>query len=348
MPRRPAVRAQALPVGPAGSLNVLIVGKDARALDPGLDKGTVRIKREERSHADVIVVCHINFDRPAVSLIAVPRDLLVQIPGITHAASATDFNNMEKANHTYAIGGDRLLRRTLEELLGITLHRSVAFDFDSFRMVFDLLRPFIGVMSIRGRVLAERETALQFARQRNGLPFDDVDRCRHAVTIIREIVSRTWWLANTRLGDQVVRRLLAVVGPDTDLTAAEIDEIAGRLRRAGFTPGSARSAVLVGYGADVTLSRYRMTLSCYLPVYGEIEKQARAFLRDEPGVAALDFMTQQQFRVPSYLDASYVLPEQVDSAPQLPFDTTGMDSATLATRLKELSRTDSLPRDSGR
>ncbi len=325
----------ALPTGPTGSLNILIVGKDARALNPSEDRGTIRIRREERSHSDIIIIGHINFDRPAVNLVAVPRDLLVEVPGITRAASAVDFANMEKVNHTYAIGGDQLLRRTLEHLLGIAIHRSIAFDFDSFRIVYDLLRSFVGVLDVRGRRLADREAALKLARQRNNLPFDDVDRCRNAVTLVKQIICRTWWLANTRLGDGLLRRVLAVLGPDTDLTGPEVNQIAGQLRRAGFQPAAIRPAVLVGYGADVTLNRYGMTLSCYLPVYREIEKQARAFLHDEAELDALDFMTQQNFSVPAYVTADHVLPVS-DSGDRLPFDTTGMDSATLATRLAEL------------
>ncbi|MEO0078721.1 MAG: LCP family protein [candidate division WOR-3 bacterium] len=326
-------RTDALPTGPTGTMNILIVGKDARALNPSEDRGTVRIRREQRSHADIIIICHINFDRPAVNLVAVPRDLLVEVPGITRAASAVDFTNMEKINHTYAIGGDRLLRRTLEQLLGITIHRSIAFDFDSFRIVYDLLRPFVGVLDVRGRQLADREAALKLARQRNNLPYDDVDRCRNAVTLVKQIICRTWWLANTRLGDGLLRRILAVLGPDTDLTGREINQIAGQLHRARFRPAAIREAVLVGYGADVTMNRYGMTLSCYLPVYREIEKQARVFLHDQADVDALDFMTQQNFPVPVYATANYVLPI-VDSA-ALPSDTTGMDSA-LAKRWAEI------------
>ncbi|MBM3322232.1 hypothetical protein FJY69_01945 [candidate division WOR-3 bacterium] len=335
LPRHRPPGAEVRPAGPAGGLNVLIVGKDARALNPAEDKGTSRIKRQERAHADIIIIAHINVDRPAVSLVAVPRDLLVEVPGITRAGSPTDFTNMEKVNHAYAIGGERLLRRTLERLLGIPIHRTVAFDFDSFRIVFDLLRPFVGMLEIHGRRLAGREDALRFARQRNNLPFDDVDRCRNAVTLVREVIRRTWWLADTRLGDGLLRRVLAVVGPDADLTGDEVSQVAGRLRQARFNPAAVRLAVLVGYGADVTLSRYGMTLSCYLPVYREIEKQARAFLRDEAATGALDFMTQQHFSVPAYVEAGHLLPA-TDSAAALPFDATGMDSATLATRLAEL------------
>jgi len=109
------------------------------------------------------------------------------------------------------------------------------------------------------------------------------------------------------------------------------------LRRAGFSPAKTETAVLVGEGADVTLARYSQTMSCYLPAYGEIEKQAARFLMDKKDVDAISFMTQEKFRAPGYLFENYVTPtDSADSLTPLPFDTTGMDAQLKSTRLKEL------------
>jgi hypothetical protein len=324
---------------PTGSVNILIIGKDARAVGPVLNEGRQRNRREEQSHSDIIIICHVDFGVPSVSLVAIPRDLLVEVPGITAATSNTDFTHMEKITHTYAIGGDKLLRKTVTHLLGIPIHRSIAFDFDTFRMAFDVLRPFVGVLRIGGVNLTERDQALKFARKRYGLKYDDADRCRNAVTLIRGVMIKTWWLAGTRLGDAILGRMLAIVGKDTDLTADEIHEVADGLRRAGFSPAWTKTAVLVAEGADVTLARYNQTLSCYLPAYGEIEKQVDRFLLDKKDVQALDFMTQEPFRAPGYLFSNYVVPtDSTDSIAPLPFDTAGMDTQVKSTRLKELSK----------
>jgi len=332
-PRPRCVVTTALEPTPTGSVNILLIGKDARALGPVVNEGRQRNPREAQSHSDIVIVCHVNFEVPSLSFVAIPRDLLVEVPGHTAAASNTDFSRMEKLAHTYAIGGDSLLRRVVANLLGIPIHRSIAFDFDTFRMAFDVLRPFVGRLRVGDASLTEREQALQFARKRRGLEFDDVDRCRNAVSFVRSVVARTWWLGGTRLGNIVAGRLLAIVGEDTDLTLDEAHQLADGLRRAGFSPVRTETAVMVGEGADVTLTRYGMTLSCYLPVYGEIERQVERFLLDKSDVPALDFMTQQKFRAPGYLFEDYATP--VDS---LPFDTAGMDSQLKATRLKELSK----------
>jgi hypothetical protein len=378
-PRRRRAVPTTLQPTPTGVVNILIIGKDARAVGPVMNEGRQRNKREEQSHSDIIIICHINFggrrdmtessgdsDRapsravpalPSVSLVAIPRDLLVEVPGITTSAeSNTDFTHMEKITHVYAIGGDKLLRKTITNLLGIPIHRSIAFDFDTFRMAFDILRPFIGALSIGGVNLTERDQALMFARKRYGLKYDDADRCRNALSLVRGVMMRTWRLGGTRLGDMLISRVLAIVGEDTDLTGDEVHQVIDGLRRAGFGPVRTETAVLVSEGADVTLTRYNQTLSCYLPIYGEIEKQVDRYLLDKKDVQALDFMTQEPFRVPYYADSNYVTAvDSTDTVAPLPFDTTGMDTQLKSTRLKELGAvrkekpaTDSAAADSAR
>lgn len=340
--------ASTLEPSPTGTLNILIIGKDARAVGPVRNDGRQRNVRETESHSDIIIICHINFSRPRLNLVAIPRDLLVEVPGVTHAASNTDFTNMEKITHTYAIGGEKLLRRTVESTLGITIQRYIAFDFDSFRMAFDVLRPFVGALRVGKVTLSERDQALKFARKRYGLQFDDADRCRNAVGLIRAVIGKTWWLANTRLGDMLINKLLGIVGTDTDLTADEIDAVASGLRRSGLSPARIRTAVLVSSGAEVTLNRYHQTLSCYLPVYTEIQKQVDFFLLDKDEVKALDFMTQQPFRVPGYFEYNYVT--MMDSGPVLEFETTGLDSKRMETKSLELEqlKNEKAPADTGR
>ncbi len=289
------------------SVNILIIGKDARAIGPVKNEGKQRQKREEASHSDIMIIAHLNLENGRLNLVALPRDMLVEVPGVTAADSALDFNRMEKLTHVHAIGGVRLLRRTIGQLLGITVHRVIAFDFDTFRMTFGVLAPFIGRLRIAGVTLSNRQEALMFARRRQGLAEDDLDRCRNALLFIRAVLSRTWWLANTRLGTVILKQVLQVVGPDTDLTGDEVEALAAGLNRAGFTPARIRTAVLAGQGADVTLLRYDAVLSCYLPAYGEIRRQVARYLLDQDTVKTVALMTHEKFRAPDYLFGNYVL-----------------------------------------
>ncbi|MEO0080496.1 MAG: LCP family protein [candidate division WOR-3 bacterium] len=321
---------------PTGVMNILIIGRDARALNPSQDCGTSRIPREKVSRADIIVICHINFDLSRVTLVAIPRDLLVEVPGSTHATAKTDFHNLEKINAAFAIGGPKLLMATIEKLLGIKLHRFIIFDFDSFRMIFRALRPFIGALEVSGVLLTDPDQALKFARRRNGLPYDDLDRCRNAVGLIKAMAIRAWRFAGTRVGDWLLARVFSIVGPDTDLTQDEVKRLADALLGTRFSPKEIEMAVLVSEGRMVWMNRYGMRLSCNLPHFEEIEKQADYYLRDRLDIRTLSFMTQEAYRWPWYLATDYDSIPRPDttSASMLPIP--AEESEPFRTRLLEL------------
>ncbi len=304
--------------GPGGEINILIIGKDARALNPALDRGgATRIPREKTAHADVVIVCHINLASNWVNFVTLPRDLLVVVPGVTTAQSPTDFSRMEKLTHTHAIGGEPLLRRTVENLLGIKIHRFIAFDFDTFRMVFRLLRSFIPPIRLGKQKLADPNQALKFVRQRYGLTYDDLDRCRNTLNFINTIIRASWRFTNTRVGEMIIKQVFNIIGDDTDLTPADVAQLINELHHRQFTPQRVRMAVLVSEGRPVTLDRYAMTLSCYLPIYPEIEKQVEFFLKDNERIQALDFMTQQPYFSPDYMAVDYdILPSPVTDTTQ--------------------------------
>jgi len=329
IPRPPRLEPTTLLPGPEGAINIIFIGKDARALDPSQDQGgRTRIPREKTAHSDVVIVCHINLSLNRVTLFALPRDLLVIAPGITTATSRTDFNRMEKLTHTFAIGGEPLLRRTIENLLGIKVQRFIALDFDTFRMLFRTLARFIGPVSIGSVRLTDPDQALKFVRRRNGLRYDDLDRCRNSLNLIKTVSCRLWSFVDTRLGDLLLDRLFTIIGKDTDLTPSEVKGLLSRLRQQGFNPDQIRLAVLVSEGRPVTLDRYEMTLSCYLPIYPEMEKQIARYLNDRDEIEALDFMTQQNYPWPEYLNVEY------DLLPDYRFDS--LERQRLVKRLLEL------------
>ncbi|MEO0070400.1 MAG: LCP family protein [candidate division WOR-3 bacterium] len=328
-PRQKRIRATTLLPGPGGEINILLIGKDARALNPSLDKGGItRIPREEVAHSDIVIIAHININLNRVTLFAIPRDLLVIVPKVTSAGSRTDFNKMEKLTHTFAIGGEPLLRRTLENLLGIKIHRFIALDFDTFRMLIRTLINYIGPVKLNQTHLTDPDQALKFVRQRNNLPYDDLDRCRNSLNLIKTISSRIWPLADTRLGDILIHRFFDIIGTDTDMTPDEAKGLISSLRQMGFKPEKIQLAVMVSEGRPVTLDRYAMTLSCYLPIYPEMEKQIKHYLHDQDDIPALDFMTQQKYSWPDYMTIEY------DLLPDYHFDS--LERQRLVKKLLEL------------
>src|SRR5574337_1057300 len=105
-------------------VNILLLGRD-----------TARGSNSYRT--DVIIVVSINKKTNSVTLLTIPRDLYVYIPGWT-------MNRINTASlHGDAIGypggGVALLEQTILYNLGIPIHGWARIDFDGFKEVVDLL-----------------------------------------------------------------------------------------------------------------------------------------------------------------------------------------------------------------
>jgi len=95
---------------PFGTGRAVLLGSDARA--------------EEVSRADTIMLAKANG-----GLLAVPRDTLVEIPGLGE----------DKVNAAFANGGSELTVETLENLMGLPVENYVVLDFGGTREIVDAL-----------------------------------------------------------------------------------------------------------------------------------------------------------------------------------------------------------------
>lgn len=96
--------------------NILLLGLDQLGNEP--------------ARADMIMVMSINEDTNSVSLISIPRDSRVEIPGKGH----------DKLNHVMSYkGGTSLMKSTVEELLGVPLQHYVFTNFNGFASLVDIL-----------------------------------------------------------------------------------------------------------------------------------------------------------------------------------------------------------------
>lgn len=92
---------------------MLLIGIDARG--------------EEHARSDSLFVAVVHPEEQRLSLIPIPRDLYVNVDG----------HGMEKVNHAMFFGGVPLLKKTLEDYLGIPMQRYITVDFEGFRRIID-------------------------------------------------------------------------------------------------------------------------------------------------------------------------------------------------------------------
>lgn len=223
-------------------LNVLLLGIDTRDDDP------------ETFNSDTVIVVSIDPVRKTAAMLSIPRDTLVDIPGV----------GKDKVNSAIAhSGGDprkgaELARRTVERFLDIPIHSYAIIDFDAFRatidtvggVLVDVRRPLrdeeyptadAGIARVEFRAgpqILDGESALEFARSRHDS--NDFSRARRQQQVIFGL-----------------RQRMALAGL---LRVPSVMERVGPLVRTNFDPGNvlplARTALSIGTGeihSDVLL-----------------------------------------------------------------------------------------------
>jgi polyisoprenyl-teichoic acid--peptidoglycan teichoic acid transferase len=98
--------------------NILIVGSDKRASEPG-DPG----------RSDTTMLLRLDPDRETIALMSIPRDLKVEIP---------EFGT-EKFNAAYAYGGPKLTLQVVKELTGLQINHVVNVDYLGFVRAVDAI-----------------------------------------------------------------------------------------------------------------------------------------------------------------------------------------------------------------
>ena len=119
---QPTIDSQILNNGQE-SVNFLLIGSDKRS-------GT-------SFRTDTMVVAILRPNDGQVSLISIPRDLWVSIPGWDNNRINTAYQHGISAD--YPGGGPGLLKDTIQYNLGIRIDHTAMVDFDGFRQIVDTL-----------------------------------------------------------------------------------------------------------------------------------------------------------------------------------------------------------------
>jgi LCP family protein required for cell wall assembly len=154
-------------------VNILIVGKDQRG--------------DEVSRGDTLQLYHFNPNSLTVSLLSIPRDTLVNIPG----------HGMDKITHAYAYGGIDLTKRTVSEFLSVPIDHTVEINFMGFKSIIDKIGGITidvekdctrdGVTIKKGVQRLDGSLALIYVRDRFD-PMGDIERVKRQQKFLRALV----------------------------------------------------------------------------------------------------------------------------------------------------------------
>ncbi len=162
---------------PQEPVTILILGRDTR--DTENDKG----------RADTIMLLYLDPEEITGSLLSIPRDTLVEIPGYGE----------DKINHAYAYGGEELTIKTVSSFLDAEINHYVTLDFEGFVRLIDALggvditidRPLVdpksGANFSPGDHHFTGEQALSYTRSR-ATELGDIGRIQRQQQLFRELL----------------------------------------------------------------------------------------------------------------------------------------------------------------
>ena len=106
---------------------ILLIGSDKRSKN-AIDVRTGAYA-ESKPNSDTMILMRLDPSQGATALMSLPRDLKVHIPGY----------DTEKLNAAYALGGARLLVKTIKSITGIHINHVINVDFHGFSKAVNAL-----------------------------------------------------------------------------------------------------------------------------------------------------------------------------------------------------------------
>ncbi|MGH3875775.1 MAG: LCP family protein [Actinophytocola sp.] len=172
----------------AAGTNWLIVGSDSREGLSQEEKDKLITGDTEGKRTDTMLIAHLPDNDTPATLMSLPRDLNVEVPG----------NGVNKINAAFSIGGPKLLVQTIEQATGLRIDHYAEINFAGFANMVDAVGGVeinipktikdnaTGVTIKAGPQTLDGAQALAFVRTRKSAatPRSDLDRVANQRTFI--------------------------------------------------------------------------------------------------------------------------------------------------------------------
>ncbi|HEY1914016.1 MAG TPA: LCP family protein [Streptosporangiaceae bacterium] len=228
------VNAGTTSAAPGAPLNILVAGVDRRNGLTSHQEAALHVGRVEgTANSDTLMLVHISPAHSRVTVISLPRDSWVNVPGF----------GMNKINAAYGLGGPQLMVKTVEQATGLVINDYVEVNFLAFVTVIDALGGVnvclpealddssSGVHLAAGFHHLDGIQALEYARDRHSFPLEDLTRIQDQQSLISTALSKiisSGTLENPLRVAQLLNAVLPALRVDKGLNVAGLaDEMRG-------------------------------------------------------------------------------------------------------------------------
>jgi LCP family protein required for cell wall assembly len=240
----------------ADAINILLLGTDLRSAIPTTGKDAAAptwVSGADRS--DTMMIVHIAGDRRSASVISLPRDSWVPIPG----------HGYGKINAAASYGGPSLAVETVEQLTGVRIDHLAVVDWSGFIALTDAVGgvdvdvpatvydPKRHVTWTAGRHHLDGAQALLYLRQRYNLPGGDLDRVARQQAFLRTLMQDSLhqqMRKDPRMLYDFLDTITQHVSIDTDWTVASMAKLMVSLRNLRSLDISYLTAPVASFGRE--------------------------------------------------------------------------------------------------
>lgn len=172
--------------------NWLLVGSDSRKGLSAAERKKLRTGQAVGQRTDSMMLLHISEGSDKPTLVSLPRDSAVTIPG----------KGRDKLNSAYALGGPKLLVRTVETATGVRIDNYMEIGFAGFVDIVDAVGgveinvradvddPKAGLKLKKGTQVLTGAQALGYVRTRKGGALPDFERTKRQRQFLGAVVKK--------------------------------------------------------------------------------------------------------------------------------------------------------------
>ena len=217
----------------SGPLNILLAGVDLRSGLTRQQQQALHVGHDVSTNSDTMMLIHVSGDRSHVTVVSLPRDSWVQIPG----------HGMNKINAAFGLGGPQLMVKTVEQNTGLTVNDFIQVNFLGFVKVIDALGgvnvclpyavndSYSGLNLTAGVHHVDGLTALAYARDRHSFALSDLARIQDQQRLLASLLSeaiRSGTLADPVRLSGFLRAAVAAIKVDQSLNVTALaDQLRG-------------------------------------------------------------------------------------------------------------------------
>ncbi|WP_225845231.1 LCP family protein [Streptomyces sp. HPF1205] len=231
------VPQSALPPPAKGGETFLLVGLDSRSDLPTTGKDAAAPEwKPGAQRSDTMMLVHLPADHQHAYVVSLPRDSWVDVPG----------HGMAKLNAAFSWGGPPLLIDTVQRLTRVRVDHLAVIDWSGFKKLTDAIggvdltvdktvprRNGPGGVWTAGTHHMNGSEALDYVRERYGLPRGDLDRTHRQQNFLRAVLSKTLTTStftNPLKLKRTLDQVTSVVSVDDRLSNGDLRDLVWNMR----------------------------------------------------------------------------------------------------------------------